>query len=388
MKLNKLALVLGSVAALAFTGCKHDDEAEHHFDNKLYFTTPAVTDDLLIKADVTEASRPMSLRLALPAERDVCVTIAAQPELAGFYNEFYGDEAEALEAKYYNLPEDKFNIKKGDITAADLTINFTNTNELDPKKRYVLPVSVVSVEGVDVLQSKRSLFFVFKGAALINVVADISEMNFPVAWNEADLGKVRSMKTVTIECLVRSADWSGGREGIILSSIIGIEGKFLVRIGDADRPCDQLQLVTPSGNWPAPNAAPALPVNEWIHIAIVWDAATGERIYYQNGVAVAQDNNASGTVSLAGDCYVGKSYDDMRWLPGEISELRVWNVQRSAEDLVKHMYQVDPKSEGLVAYWHFNEGDGSVINDATDDKTNLTGSAAPKWVPVELPALK
>ncbi len=377
-----------AVAALAFTGCKHDDEAAHHFDNKLYFTTNAVTDDLLIKADVQEASRSMSVRLALPAERDICVTIGANPDLTEFYNKSYGDEAETLDAKYYEIPENRFNIKKGDITTDDLVINFKNTGELDAKKRYVLPVSILSIEGVDVLQSKSTLFFVFKGAALINVVANIAEMHFPVSWCDGDLNKVRSMKSVTIECLVRSEDWSGGREGVILSSIIGIEGKFLIRIGDADRPCDQLQLVTPTGNWPAPNAAPALPTNEWIHIAIVWDATTGDRIYYQNGVAVAQDTNASGTVTLLGECYVGKSYDDLRWLPGEISELRVWNVQRSAEDIATHMYQVDPKSEGLVAYWHFNEGDGSVIKDATEDKTDLSGNGTPKWIPVELPPIK
>ena len=380
--------MLLSSAALAFTGCEHEDVAEHHFDNKLYFTTAAVTDDLLIKADVVESSRQMAVRLALPAERDITVKIGAQPDLTAHYNEAYGDQAETLDAKYYTLESDQFNIKKGDITTDPLMIKFANTNELDPKKRYVLPVSVLSIEGVDVLQSKSTLYFVFKGAALINVVADISEMHFPVVWGEADQAQVAAMKTVTIECLVRSKDWSGGRDGVILSSILGIEGHFLVRIGDADRPCDQLQLVTPSGNWPGPNVAPGLPVNEWVHIAIVWDATTGERIYYQNGVAVASDKNAAGVISLVGDCYVGKSWDDARWLPGEISELRVWSVQRSAEDLAKHMYQVDPATEGLVAYWHFNEGEGNIIKDATKDQTNLTGSATPTWVPVELPALK
>ena len=382
--------MLLSLAAMAFTGCEHEDVAEHHFDNKLYFTTPAVTDDLLIKGDVIESTRTMSVRLALPAERDITVTIGACPELTAHYNEFYGDEAETLDAKYFELPENQFKIKTGDITTNDLSIVFKGTNELDPKKRFVLPVSVVGIEGVDVLQSKSTLYFVFKGAALINVVADISEMHFPVQWAAGDEALISNMKTVTIECLVRSEDWADGRDGVILSSIFGIEGHFLVRIGDADRPCDQLQLVTPSGNWPAPNAAPALPVNEWIHIAIVWDAKTGDRIYYQNGVAVAQDNNASGSISLKGGkgCYVGKSWDDARWLPGEISELRVWSVQRSAEEIQKNMYTVDPASEGLVAYWHFNEGEGNIIKDATKDQTNLTGSATPTWVPVELPALK
>lgn len=192
------------------------------------------------------------------------------------------------------------------------------------------------------------------------------------------------LKTITVEALVRSSDWEAGR-GNALSSVFGIEGTFLVRIGDADRPRNQLQLVNPNGNWPSPNAAPGLPVNEWVHIAVVWDATTGERIYYQNGEVVASDNAASGSVSLNSGCYVGRSYDDSRWLPGEISELRIWNIQRTQEQIASSMYTVDPTTPGLLAYWKFNEGSGNVINDATGNGTNLTGEGTPTWVNVELP---
>lgn len=199
------------------------------------------------------------------------------------------------------------------------------------------------------------------------------------------------MKQVTVEALLRSADWVDGR-GDALSSVFGIEGNFLVRIGDADRPRDQLQLATGSangGNWPAANAAPGLPVNEWVHIAVVWDALNGERIYYQNGVQVAYSNQAmSGSVTLTGDCYVGKSWNDERYIPGEISELRVWSVARTADEIANNIYGVNPESEGLVAYWKFNEGVGSSIVDHANG-TNLSAvGGTPTWVPVTLPEIK
>ena len=96
---------------------------------------------------------------------------------------------------------------------------------------------------------------------------------------------------------------------------------------------------------------------------MVWDATTGERIYYQNGEVVASDNAASGSVSLNSGCYVGKSYDDNRWLPGEISELRIWTVQRTQEQIASNMYTVDPTTDGLLAYWKFNEGAGNTVKD-------------------------
>mgnify|MGYP001055208786 CR=1 FL=1 len=202
---------------------------------------------------------------------------------------------------------------------------------------------------------------------------------------------VSGMKQVTIEALLRSADWTDGR-GDALSSVFGIEGNFLVRIGDADRPRDQLQLATGSangGNWPAANAAPGLPVNEWVHIAVVWDAVNGERIYYQNGKQVAYSNQKmSGSVTLTGNCYVGKSYNEERYIPGEISELRVWSVARTPEQIAGNMYGVSPESEGLVAYWKFNEGSGSTIIDHANG-TNLSAvGGTPTWIPVTLPEIK
>ena len=382
MKFDKISLTLFLLAAVAFTGCKNEDPAEHHFDNKLYISSAQLTDDLLIRDDIVSDSRTISARLALPAPEDVTVTFEGRPDMAARYNMVYGDNAVGLPAEYFSIPEKVISIGKGNVTGNDIVVNFTNTNELNGDLRYVLPVTVADIQGISLLESTRTVYFVFKGAALINVVADISEMYFPVNWSSSV--NVSGLKTITVEALVRSSDWEAGR-GNALSSVFGIEGNFLIRIGDADRPRNQLQLVNPNGNWPSPNAAPGLPVNEWVHIAVVWDATTGERIYYQNGEVVASDNAASGSVSLNSGCYVGKSYDDNRWLPGEISELRIWNIQRTQEQIASSMYTVDPTTPGLLAYWKFNEGSGNVINDATGNGTNLTGEGTPTWVNVELP---
>ncbi len=382
MKFDKTKLMLFLLAGLAFAGCENEDTEEHHFGNKLYISSAPVSDDLLIRDDIPGDSRTISARLALPAAEQVTVTFECRPNMAAQYNMIYGDNAVGLPEANFEMPEKVITIGQGNVTGNDVVVNFLNTNQLDGDLRYVLPVTIASVQGVDLLESSRTVYFVFKGAALINVVANIAEVAFPVNWSSAV--NVSGLKTITVEALVRSRDWEAGR-GNALSSVFGIEGSFLIRIGDADRPRNQLQLVNPNGNWPSPNAAPGLPVNEWVHIAVVWDATTGDRIYYQNGEVVASDNGASGSVSLGYNCYVGYSYDNTRWLPGEISELRVWNVQRTQEQIASSMYTVDPATPGLLAYWKFNEGSGNQIMDASGNGTNLTGSGTPEWVNVELP---
>lgn len=382
MKFDKICLPFLLGAVVVFTSCENEDPERHHFDNRLYISSAAMTDDLLIRDDITEDSRTITARLALPASEDVAVTFEGRPEMAARYNMVYGDNAVGLPAEHFSIPERVVSIERGNVSGNDIVVNFTNTNQLDGDLRYVLPVTIVDIQGAPLLESTRTVYFVFKGAALINVVADISEVYFPVNWSSSV--NVRNLKTITVEALLRSKDWEAGRDNA-LSSLFGIEGTFLVRIGDADRPRNQLQLVNPNGNWPNPNAAPGLPVNEWIHVAVVWDATTGDRIYYQNGKVVASDTGASGSVSLNSNCYVGYSYDASRWIPGEISELRVWTVQRTQEQIASSMYMVDPQSDGLLAYWKFNEGSGTTINDATGHGTNLTANGTPEWVNVELP---
>ena len=275
-------------------------------------------------------------------------------------------------------------IQPGGISGDDIIVNFVNLNQLDDSRRYVLPVTITNVSGIGLLESARTTYFIIKGAALINVVANIKENYFPIKWN-SDVSK---MTTITVEALVRSDDWVAKRDNA-LSSVFGIEGNFLIRIGDGDRPRDQLQAFVPGGSFPPANHAPGigLPVDEWVHIAVVYNTVNKNRIYYKNGVAVYKDQSANSTVNLTKNCYIGRSFDGTRWLPGEISEVRIWSVERTAEQIADNPYKVNPASEGLVAYWKFNEGAGKVVIDRTGNGNDITASKDPIWVPVELPQI-
>lgn len=383
MKLHKYMFASLSFCSLVLGSCQNNDiDDEHHYDNKVFVTSQQVRDDLLIKETISEATRSIFYRLADPLDREVNISFDAAPQLTAAYNLAFNDNAQVLAADYYEIPVKSVTIKAGDISSDDVVVNFKNTNKLDKSRRYVLPVTITDAD-IEVLDSKRTAYFIFKGAALINVVANIEKIYFPISW-KTDMSNVNA---ITVEALLRSDDWEAGRDNA-LSSIFGIEGRFLLRIGDADRPRDQLQCVAPGGNFPAPNAVAGLPTKEWVHIAVVYDAGTHERIYYKDGVKVYSDENATYALNLTSGCYIGKSYDNTRWLPGDISEVRIWNIQRTGEEIAKNPYEVDPHASGLVAYWKFNEGTGSAIKDHTGNGNDITASGAPTWVNVELPPVK
>ena len=49
-----------------------------------------------------------------------------------------------------------------------------------------------------------------------------------------------------------------------------------------------------------------------------------------------------------------------------------------------HFYAVDPSSEGLIAYWKFDEGVGGAIKDYTQNGNDGTALTDLEWVEVEL----
>lgn len=398
MRVNKYLMMLGALAVIAFTGCKNEDPAEHHFDNKLYVSSSLFTDNLLIASDAVDETRTINVRLAQPADRQVTVTITGRPDLAARYNMEYGDNAFALPEEHWSIPETVRTIEPGTIAAEGFDVLFSNIKELDISDRYVLPVEISSVQGAPLLRSHEMVYFVVRGAAIINVVADVTKMKAQFSWKGDAANIVRSMPVVTVEALLNcTADsWEAGRDNS-LGTVFGIEGHYLLRIGDAGFPRDQLQIVTPHGNWPNGNEAPSLPVGEWVHIAVVYDAPNNMRLYYINGEKVAErTTNISSNINLTSGCYVGYAYDNSRWLPAMMSELRLWNVARTQEQIAASPYKVDPASEGLVGYWKFDEGTGNVIHDNTANGTDLTfvpcdGQDGPSdltWIDVQIPSIE
>jgi hypothetical protein len=74
----------------------------------------------------------------------------------------------------------------------------------------------------------------------------------------------------------------------------------------------------------------AHPKNEWIHVAGVWEAATGTARLFLNGREVG--DNAGGSalgVDTGGDLLIGTRGDDQGYFDGMLDEIRIWNYART-----------------------------------------------------------
>lgn len=384
MKLRNLYLVSMALLAGVFTAC-NDNDVEN-FDNQVYVNASVMTSTVLLKNTVPSTEGSFRIAMARPEAQNVTISLKADPSLVATYNATYYDMAEALGDSYYTVETPQTTILAGAVISDDVVVSFKNLTELDRDKVYVLPVTV-SQASIGVLQSAGTMYYVLKGAALINVVPDITKNLVYVTWENPDVAN--NLRQLTAEALVRANSLDK-----MISSIMGIEGRFLLRIGDSGLPTNQLQVATSAGN--LTSADLVIPVGEWTHIAVTYDADAGGKItVYINGKNMLEGAVNYGPVNWGqtmtdegNGFWIGHSYDRGRWLEGNISECRIWNRVLTQEEInaQDHFYQVEPDAEGLVSYWKFDEGAGITIHDYSGNGNNATAVEPLTWNQVELPA--
>lgn len=309
---------------------------------------------------------------------------------------FKGVKTGEATLKITQLPESKIELEKKDyfytIDAQSFEIPFTANVEFDV---------TVGEEGKDWLTFDKltetalnfSLTALDEGAAARKCVVTLTEKNGPdnadpctveltvtqkpkgLIETVADMRRARCYCPFMKNANALSNLTSGTMEALVniqetradgsLSTIMGVEGKFLLRLGDVGVPWNQLQLATSSGN--VTNSALQLTeLNHWYHVAMVW--SSGIVVFYIDGQKVYQGSYSSYVTPNFGVAYggyesdynrafwIGYAYNADRWFPGYMSECRIWNRALSEAEIQSenHFYQVDPASDGLVGYWKLN----------------------------------
>lgn len=314
--------------------------------------------------------------LEIPVKANVAFDVKLS-ESAGTWFAYNGFTDSKLKFTYQDLPE-------GTIRSCTATLT-----EKEPAAG-AQPLTVV-------------LMFSQKSKGMITTAVNMTGTRAWPAWN--DPAPVTNMKAFTLEALVNPtvSRYSGS-----LSTIMGIEGKFLVRLGDVGIPWNQVQVCWDSGRqgtWgnvegKLSNSNMKVNLNEWTHIAVTFGEGTVK--VFINGVekgSTTTDVPASVNFGVAHNdeqapqgqpitrCFwVGYSYESVRDFRGMMSELRIWNRALTASELAEEArrYDVDPKADGLVTYWKCDEGQGDVIKDYTSYRNDLASDGL-KWEPVSLP---
>lgn len=159
-----------------------------------------------------------------------------------------------------------------------------------------------------------------------------------------------------------------------ISSIMGTEvsdsNSAFLRLGDASLANNKLQFVVSINNVQQKLASvTALNANTWYHVAATYDGANMK--IYINGVLDATKAQ-TGSVNSTGAFNVGYLYNTSRNFNGKIDEVRVWKRALSQTEISQNMCNVSVPATSLAAYWKFNEGSGSTVQDTSGNGVTLT----------------
>lgn len=281
MENNTVKIFACALALAGMSACSYDSE---RFGNEAYIAAPEFRQEVKVKVDenVKEMEAVITVAAPRPVEKQMEVTLCSAPELLETYKlAYYDDDVELLPEQNYELGDGKTVFYEGMAEADPFNVKFTNLDKLqyregsgenEVKKKYILPVRLESAGELPLLESARTMYYVVSEASLINVVADIHDNRaWPVWKNPAPF---KDMSAFTMEALV----WNDGFTNKEISTVMGIDNRFLVRIGDATLKKNQLNIALAE---PAPGSVNRLHLTNdkgmllkagrWYHIAVTFD---------------------------------------------------------------------------------------------------------------------
>ena len=130
----------------------------------------------------------------------------------------------------------------------------------------------------------------------------------------------------------------------------------------------------------------AIPLNKWVHIALIKTATTASA--YVNGVLFATGNidatRQSATASTTGEVRIASIFDTPgNFYKGKMDEVRIWSKALTEVEIRSNMFKNMVGNEAdLVVYYNFNEGAGSTVYDLTSNSIHgtLINSDNSDWV--------
>lgn len=407
MNIRKIVYTV-ALAALSTACVNNDYESSSPFDNQVYIDAAATTRTSMVSFSQKAVTQERKFKAVTSSRVDAPteVTFAIAPALVAEYNHRFGTDYPLLAATHLSLPTTKAVIPAGKNESQQLSIHFTGLDELEVDKTFLVPLTISTAPGgLSILEGSRTVYYLVRRSSSITTAVDLSSNYLWVKNFETPTGgaAVNGLSALTYEAWINVKAFNTSSS---INSIIGVEQHCLLRLGDSNFPLGQLQTQIGGSKFPGSSKLKVLDTNTWYHVALTWDMASGAACMYVNGELQSEGTISypDPTIDLAFSAagarrfFIGYSYNPQRPLNGLIAEVRVWSTARTQEQIQQSIYNVDPKSPGLCAYWKFNEGEGNISIDQTgrgndaicmeganDFETGGRKEGTLKWVSVDVP---
>ncbi|WP_310594203.1 LamG-like jellyroll fold domain-containing protein [Flavobacterium sp.] len=127
-------------------------------------------------------------------------------------------------------------------------------------------------------------------------------------------------------------------------------------------------------NWSGTSAINTISTNTWVHLAGTYDGSNFR--LYVDGQLVNTQASATGVSNNTQPFTIGSWSAENKFFKGEIDEVRVWNVTRSASQIAQYKdVELNGSESGLVAYYDLNQGTPSSNNTTITTAIDKTSNA-------------
>ncbi len=215
----------------------------------------------------------------------------------------------------------------------------------------------------------------------LNLYNDTTMLRFDGSNDEVSMGTWFNYQTFTIELWVKAGTWQNQYADIFDNNHTDYRS-FVMQQNYTTLNQYSWGMCDGGNNGSLFN----LTAGQWTHIAVTRDQATKVRKLYINGSLYA---SITGTHDITYDgtqfFRLGRWGGGGRYWNGDMDEVRIWSTVRSQQDISNNMHKhITGNESGLVGYWNFNEGTGSLANDKSGNGHNSTVSGA-TWAVSDAP---
>ena len=342
MKKHILKHIAVAIAACCVVSCQ--DSESDLLKQKVYFDNNLQS----VSMPDTGTSAEVDITSRLSNKQNAAVEVSytlADTALVAAYNSRYGTNYVPFKPENAAFSKAASTIEAGQVYAEKVSLTLNNLDQLQEGKTYMLPIQLHS-GSVTAISGENVMYVVLAKPIKIGKAA-----NFYSSYISVKFPNGTHFKSFTYEALINSIWWGSN------NTIMGTEGVMILRVGDTGGgiPSGILQAAGRQ-HYEAPDK---LQTNRWYHVALTFDQATGKTVMYLNGVKWAE--SAWNIPGFDPNSDIGFNIGKLAGFPwgerpfyGHMSEVRVWSVARTENQIKQNMLGVDPKSDGLELYFKMN----------------------------------
>lgn len=363
-----LLLLMGSVA---LSSCRGDGGFD--YDHEGFYITDTENNPIVkFSVEDTPASYTVTVQSTDKVTNDVTFTLAVDPSKVDEYNAEHGTNYYAIPDGSVELSTKQVTIKGDEAISSGSVVTVISTEDFKEGRSYIIPVTITGVQGSgnEVLPGSKTIFL--RISRVINFPAINANYN---ASSNFIFDKTIPLSTLTYEMKIYPTGLprSQGPHRFMALEQDDESKSLLLRFNEANTE-NKLQVLL-SGNRFISNTQ--FENNQWYLLSIVAD---GTNItLYVNGEL---DSSIKGSIeggSLNFQRYEmgmswGGNYPRNQFFAHRFCEIRIWDRALSTTEIKAGMCGVDPGSEGLKAYWKFDEGEGHIFKDATGNGFDMDWS--------------